>query len=101
MTPRPFEKPIVFTAHARGRVRQRGTDQPSVEIAIRIGQRESAQRGLTQFRLNVPFGRQWSGRHYEVQQIVAVVAEESNRLVVVTVYTFYFDQEQAGRENHI
>jgi hypothetical protein len=30
-----------------------------------------------------------------VQQVAAIVAEETDRLVVVTVYTFYFQEGEA------
>ncbi len=46
------------------------------------------------YRLNLEFKRGWDGRYYGVQQIAAVVAEEATRLVVVTVYTFYFQEGQ-------
>ncbi len=89
-------KPIVFTQHARQRMRERGAHEHHVAEAIRSGQREPAQRGLEACRLNIEFKREWDGRYYGVQQIVAIIAEESERIVVVTVYTFYF-QEAEGR----
>lgn len=89
-------KPIVFTQHARQRMRERGAEEQHVVEAIRNGQREPAQRGLQACRLNLEFKREWDGRYYGVQQIVAIIAEESGRIVVVTIYTFYF-QEGEGR----
>jgi len=92
MTDPAVVKPIVFTVHARERMRERGANEEDVREAIRIGQREPAQRGLVQFRLNLEFKREWDGRYYGVQQVVPVVAEEEARLVVVTVYAFYFQE---------
>jgi hypothetical protein len=63
-----------------------------VREAIRISQRESAQRGLCLFRMNVEFKHEWDGRYYGVQQVAPVVAEEEERFVVVTVYTFFFQE---------
>ena len=83
-------KPIIFTTHALQRIRERGTREEDVREAIRIGQREPAQRGLFLYRLNLEFKREWDGRYYAVQQVAAVVAEEEYRFAVVTVYTFYF-----------
>jgi len=85
-------RPIVFTAHARQRIKERGTTEANVELAIRSGEREPAQRNLAMFRLNLEFQREWDGRYYAVQQIAPVVAEEENRIVVVTVLTFYFQE---------
>jgi hypothetical protein len=33
------------------------------------------------------------GRYYETKQVMAVVVEETERLLVVTVYAFYFGGE--------
>jgi hypothetical protein len=85
-------KPIVFSNHARKRMHERGADEDDVIKAIRIGEREAAQRGLILYRLNLEFHREWDGRYYRMQQIAPVVAEEADRLVVVTVYTFYFQE---------
>ncbi len=89
-------KPIVFTTHALTRMRERGARHEDVREAIRIGEREPAQRGLFSYRLNVEFKREWDGRYYGVQQVVPIVAEEESRLVVVTVYTFFFQEGDRG-----
>jgi len=83
-------KLIVFTAHARRRMRERGAREEHVIQAIHTGRREPAQRGLSLFRLNIEFQAEWDGKYYAVQQVAPVVAEEPHRLVVITVYTFYF-----------
>ncbi len=85
-------KPIVFTAHALQRMRERGAREEDVRDAIRVGRRETARQGLVLYRLNLEFKREWDGRYYAVQQVAPVVAEERDRVVVVTVYTFYFQE---------
>ncbi|MBI4829665.1 MAG: hypothetical protein HY804_12815 [Nitrospinae bacterium] len=50
-----MEKIIVFTHHARERMRQRGANEDNVREAIRIGQRETAHRGLVLCRMNREF----------------------------------------------
>ena len=85
-------KPIVFTAHALLRMKERGASEEDVREAIRVGQREPAQRGLFLCRLNLEFRRKWDGRWYGVQQVVPIIAEEEGRIVVITVYTFYFQE---------
>jgi hypothetical protein len=86
------EKPVVFTHHARQRMRERGACERDVLEAIRSGVREPAQRGLVQFRLNLEYNRAWRGRLYAIQQVAPIVAEEEGRRVVITVYTFYFQE---------
>ena len=83
-------KPVVITTHARRRMGDRGAREEDVIRAIRIGRREPAQRGLFLYRLNIEYQREWDGKYYAVQQVAPVVAEERGRMVVVTVYTFYF-----------
>ncbi len=87
-------KPVVFTRHALDRLEKRGTTQEDVIRAVRGGYREPAQRGLFLYRLNLEYRRSWDGRYYAVQQVAPVVDERPDRLVVVTVYTFYFQEGQ-------
>ena len=83
------DKPIVLSRHAHIRLRERGATEALVLLAVRIGAREPAQRGMFLHRLDVPFGGTWHKRQYDTMQVAAVVAEEFDRLVVVTVYTFF------------
>jgi hypothetical protein len=68
----------------------RGTTQAEVLAAIRGGGLEPARKGRVMFRKNFVFGRSWRGKHYAIKQVAPVVAEETNRLVVVTVFVYYF-----------
>ena len=85
-------RPILFTQHALERMRQRGATEESVREAIRTGQGEPARRGLVLYRLNLEFKQEWAGRRYAIQQVAPLVADEAERIVVVTVYTFYFQE---------
>jgi len=42
------------------------------------------------YRKNFPFNGDWRGRHYRIKQVAPVAAMEPDRLIVVTVYVFYF-----------
>lgn len=88
-------KPVVFSDHALMRMNERGARKEDVLEAIRIGEHAPAQRGLGSYRLNLEFKREWDGRYYGIQQVMPIVAEEPDRLVVVTVYTFYFQEGEA------
>lgn len=54
------------------------------------GTREPAKYGRTMCRLNFTFDRTWQGNWYAVKQVAPVIKEETEEIVVVTVYTFYF-----------
>lgn len=83
-------KPIIFSQHALEQIRNRGATQNEVELIIRQGERVAASKGRLAFRKNLSFHSIWKGKYYEVKQVMPIVVEESARLVVVTVYVFYF-----------
>jgi hypothetical protein len=83
-------KPIVFSRHAREQMQERGASETEVVRAVRDGLPQSARKGRVFYRLNLPYNAVWAGKRYAIKQVAPVVAEDADRLVVVTVYTFYF-----------
>lgn len=83
-------KPIVFTHHARQRMKDRGTDEERVIEAIRGGEQEPTCSGRVMCRLNLEFKRKWDEVYHPIQQVAPVIVEEDARIVVITVYTYYF-----------
>ena len=83
-------KPIMFSSHAREKMLDRGASEKEVEAAIRSGSREPARRERFTFRKNFAYNAQWRGKQYAVKQVAPIVAEEDDRLVVVTVFVYYF-----------
>ena len=81
---------IEISRHAREQMQERGASEKEVVAAIRTGTPEPARNQRTMYRKNFQFEAAWRGRLYTVKQVAPVVARESDRLVVVTVYTFYF-----------
>lgn len=85
-----LQKPIEFSPHAREKMLDRGAAESEVKAAIRTGSPEPARKERFMFRKNFAFSNQWRGKHYAIKQVAPVVAEEPNRLVVVTVFVYYF-----------
>lgn len=83
-------KPIRFTKHALEQCKERGATEAEVKEAIKKGNREPAKRGRELCRFNFPFQNIWQGNYYAIKQVAAVIKEEDNEIVVITVYTFYF-----------
>lgn len=83
-------KAIVFSLHAREKMADRGASEREVDVAVRTGNPEPARKGRLLFRKNFTFNGQWRGKHYAVKQVAPVIAEETDRLVVVTVFVHYF-----------
>ena len=84
------EKPIQISQHARFQMTERGIQESEVIAAIRQGDPEPARAGRTMYRKTFQFKGTWRGRTYRLKQVGAVVANEPDELVVVTVYAFYF-----------
>jgi hypothetical protein len=83
-------KPIVFSSHAREKMLDRGASEGEVKAAIRSGSSEPARKGRVMFRKNFAYDKLWRGKHYAIKQVAPIIAEERERLVVVTVFVYYF-----------
>jgi len=83
-------KRIEFSRHALDQLADRGARRTEVEETIRIGEPIPAKKGRRAYRKNFSYNSVWKGRHYETKQVMPIVIEEENRLVIVTVYVFYF-----------
>jgi len=81
---------VEISPHARDTMAIRGATEAEVLETIRDGQRESARLSRVMYRKNFAFDAEWEGQRYRIKQVAPVVAVESDRLVVVTVYVFYF-----------
>jgi len=81
---------IEISTHAWEQMQERGASEPEVVAAIHHGDAEPARAGRVMYRKNFQFDADWRGRHYRIKQVAPVVAARGGRLVVVTVYTFWF-----------
>jgi len=85
-----FSKPIVFSGHAAQQLPFRGTSEAEVANAIRTAPRHPAENGRIECRKDFLFDAVWTGRHYATKQVRPIFVEEPNKIVVVTVYVYYF-----------
>lgn len=67
----------------------RGTNEHEVQLAVREGEETPAKKGRIAFKKTFPFNDMWKNRFYTIKQVMPIVAEEENRMVVVTVYVFF------------
>ena len=82
-------KPIRLSAHALTYAAKRGFTVAEVEDTIRSGQWEPAELGRVECRKTFPFNREWNKRIYANKEVRPIFAEETDEIVVVTVYTYY------------
>jgi hypothetical protein len=83
-------KSILFSQHALEQMPDRGATREEVESAIRTGDFAPAKSNRLSFRKNFPFNEDWKGRKYSIKQVMPIVMEESDKIIIVTVYVFYF-----------
>ena len=83
-------KSILFSQHALDQMPDRGATRDEVEAAIRTGELTPAKGKRFSYRKNFSFNKEWKGKKYGLKQVIPVVVEESDRIIVVTVYVFYF-----------
>lgn len=83
-------KLIEFSRHAEDQLSDRGATRAEVQEAVRDGECLPAKKGRLAYRKNFSFDQDWQGKRYSTKQVMPIVVEEKDKLVVVTVYVFYF-----------
>lgn len=69
---------------------ERGASKEEIIEAIANGEAISVKHGRIGYRKNFQYNNKWSEKFYRIKQVMAVVKKETNRIIVITVYTFYF-----------
>lgn len=83
------DKLIYFTRHAKEQMKERKTTTEEVEAVIRTTRWQKAEKGRMTASLTFPFNTEHYGRFYQAKEVVPIFIEESERIVVITVYTFF------------
>jgi len=83
-------KPIQFSGHASQQLRFRGTTEAEVIDAIRTSPWHPAESGRMECRKDYVFDSIWNRQQYATKQVRPIFVEETNEIVVVTVYVYYF-----------
>ena len=71
---------------------RRGFTVLEVEEAIRTVTWQPAELERLECRKNFAYGKEWNDRVYTTKQVRPIFVEEASEIVVVTVYTYYFEQ---------
>lgn len=83
-------KPIRLSGHARENLPYRGATELEVVEAIRSSTWETASGGRFDCRKDFSFRQYWNGKFYATKQVRPIFVEETDEIVVVTVYVYYF-----------
>jgi len=81
---------VIFSQHALLQMQERGASRSEVVKTIEDGECVPAKKGRQAFRLNFQYNGSWVGRRYRIKQVMPVIIEETNKIIVITVYVFYF-----------
>jgi Domain of unknown function (DUF4258) len=79
-----------LSAHALSYMDRRGFSLEEVEESIRTASWTPAEFGRLECHKGFAFGWAWNGVVYATKRVRPIFVEESDELVVVTVYTYYF-----------
>jgi hypothetical protein len=82
-------KPVRLTAHARGRLASRGTDEKEVAGIIRNSQWQPSEGGRLECRRSFPFEKNWNNRYYKTRQARPVFIEKEDHVLVITIYVSF------------
>ena len=86
----PRNPAVEISPHAMEQMRERGATESEVNAAVQNGEIEPARKGRKMYRKNFQFNGTWRGQQYRIKQVAPDVEAESDKLVVVTVFVFYF-----------
>lgn len=90
MTNKAKDKPIRLSAHAKGQLTFRGATEKEISDTIRTSEWLPADLGRLKCSKNFTFNKVWNNKRYGTKQVKPIFVEESDEIVVITVYVYYF-----------
>ena len=83
-------KPVRITKHTKEQLKYRGTTEEEIIETIQTSVWEPAEGGRLEARKDFSFNNTWNGKFYKTKQVRPIFTEEESKIVVVTVYVYYF-----------
>ena len=84
------QKPIRISGHAREMMPRRGASESEIANSIRSCEWQPAESGRLECKKNFPFGQTWNGKVYGTKQVRPIFVNETDEIVVITVYVYFF-----------
>jgi hypothetical protein len=84
-------KPIRLSNHALRYTGKRGFTVAEIEDAIQTSPWTPGELGRLDCRKNFAYGKEWNGKVYAIKQVRPIFVEEAEEILVITVYTYYFN----------
>ena len=83
-------KEIYFTKHSIVSMGKRGVSEDEVRTAISNAKWQASKWGKLECNFEFEYNKKWNGKHYNKKQVIPIFVEEEVKIVVITVYAFYF-----------
>lgn len=80
---------IVLLIHVLNRLQIRGTNQEEIKKVLEGGKEQEAKKGRKAKEMVFQFNDIWKGKFYEQKKVKAIYVSESDKIIVITVYTYY------------
>jgi len=71
-------------------MQERGARRNEVIETIRTSEKLPVKENRHAYRKNFQFNKRWGKKFYRIKQVMPIVKEGQNKIIVITVYTFYF-----------
>lgn len=81
---------IILSQHAKEQLVFRGVTEEEIIKTIESATWEQAELGRLTCKKDFKFEKQWNKKHYKTKQVKPIFVKEDQRIVVVTVYSYYF-----------
>ena len=85
-----MKKPVRLSKHAREQCLERGVSEQEVCETIRNGTWEAAKKNRIICKQNFQYNDYWHDSFYPIKQVAPVFVEETDEIVDITVYSYYF-----------
>ena len=93
-------KPIRLSGHAKEQLFFRGTtEEEEVIETIKKSPWQPAELARLESRKNFTFEKEWNKKYYKIKQVRPIFVEEENEIIVVTVYTYFFEGKDRDENN--
>ena len=85
-----ISKPIRSSEHAKIRGNLRGASEEEIAEVIRTEKWDASALNKLECHKDFIFNKTWNNKFYKVKQVKPIFVEEENKIVIVTVYVYYF-----------
>ena len=86
-------KPIRLSGHAKEQAVFRGAQEEEIIVTIQTSKWQPAEPDRIECKKNFVFEKEWNNKYYKVKQVRPIFIEEEKEIIVITVYTYFFNKE--------